>query len=322
VAWVDANPASLKLAQATLDIPPGRCFTSLEDAFAAGPADAVLATVAVPAHVPVALAALDAGKHVLIEKPFAMSLAEAQQVVDAAAAHDRIVMISQNYRFFPAVQAVIELVGSGELGTIGMVRVDFRKNIQPGLRADHPYHLLDQPLLMDMAIHHFDLMRAVLGQEPTGIACHAWNPPWSPLPGLTAGTATVTFDGGAVASYRGNWLSTGSPTAWAGEWHIEGDRGEVVWTSRGDIGNRLGVERVLVRPLAGPAQEREVPTMQHAGREGVLAAFAEAIGTGAEPVCSGRDNLGSVALMTAAIDAVVAERTMPVSAVPAPEVVS
>ncbi len=94
VACVDANPAALARAQTNLDVPVECCFPTIESALNSVEADAVLITASLPAHVPVALAALAAGKHVLLEKPFAATVAEAQQVVAAADKCDRILMIT------------------------------------------------------------------------------------------------------------------------------------------------------------------------------------------------------------------------------------
>jgi len=312
VAWVDSDPQSLEMVQATLGVPPERCFASLDAAFSAVEAEAVLATVSLPAHVPIALATLQAGKHVLLEKPLAPTLADARQVAAVAEARARVAMISQNYRFFPAVRGAVTLVREEELGPVASINVDFRRNIPEMLPDGHPYLTLEHPLLMDMAIHHFDLMRAVLAQEPVGVVGHAWNPPWSYLSGPASAAVTVTFDGGAVVNYRGNWLSTGPPTAWSGEWRMECERGEIVWTSRGD---GLAAERVTVCPLDGPARDLDLPSPRYFDRAGALDAFAVAIRTGKEPPCSARDNLGSVALMTTAVAAVSVGQTLPGPAV-------
>ncbi|MGH2531310.1 MAG: Gfo/Idh/MocA family protein [Thermomicrobiales bacterium] len=300
VAYVDSNPTSLAWVKKTLGAPAEQCFTSLDAAFATVEADAIVATVSVPAHVPVALAALAADKHVLIEKPFTMTLDQAQQVVDAAEAANCILMISQNYRFYPAVEAAARLVWEQELGKVGAVSVDFRRNLTK-FSKDHAYAFIDHPLLLDMAIHHFDLMRTVLNQEPVRVTAQAWNPPWSPIPGMTAGSAAIEFDGGAVVSYRGNWVSRGPDTPWAGEWKMDCERGEIVWTSRGGTPEQLAADRVVVRPLGGKERVIELPTLNAVGRVGVLTAFAAAIRDGSEPPCSGRDNLGTIGLMNAAI---------------------
>jgi predicted dehydrogenase len=300
LAYVDADPATLALARKELELPAGSCFENLGDALSAVDADAVLITANLPGHVPLATEALRADKHVLLEKPFAPSLAEAQEVVDLAASRNLLLMISQNYRFFPAVQAVRDLVRSGSLGDVGAVSIDFRRYANSAAREGNRHYALHQPLLADMSIHHFDLMRTVLGQEPVEITCHAWNPPWSNFREPAAAFATISFDGGAEVSYRGSWISPGPKTAWAGEWRMEFAGGEIAWTSRDNLG--ADVDRVTVRPLGKRPRRIDLPEVQHIDRAGSLRAFARAVAVGEEPESSGRDNLGSISLMYAAIE--------------------
>jgi predicted dehydrogenase len=303
-------PAALEQARGRLGISPECCFTSPEAAFAAVEADAALVTTSLAGHVPAALAALDAGKHELLEKPFAPSLAEARQLVEAAAERDRILMISQNYRFFPAVRTVAALVREGTLGPVGAVSIDFRRYANAAAREGNRHYALRQPLLLDMAIHHFDLMRLVLGQQPAQVLCHAWNPPWSKFAEPAAATAVISFDGGAVVSYRGSWVSPGPKTLWAGEWRMECERGEIFWTSRDNTG--AGSDRVTVRPLGKPARRVELPELPAIDQAGSLAAFVQAIRSGHAPESSGRDNLGSLALAYAAIESAVSGLPVPV----------
>jgi len=308
LACVDADPASLALARRELNLPSRSCFGSLTEALAETnaktAADAVLITANLPGHVPLAVEALRAGKHVLLEKPFAPSVGEGRQVVELAARQERVLMISQNYRFFPAVRTVRDLVRSGSLGEVGAVSVYFRRYANSAEREGNRHYALHQPLLADMAIHHFDLMRFVLGQEPVDVTCHAWNPPWSKFEGPAAALATICFDGGAVVSYRGSWVSPGPKTPWAGEWRMECAGGEIAWTSRDDLG--ASVDRVTVRPLGKRARRLELPTGMPIDRAGSLRAFAQAVATGEQPESSGRDNLGIIELMNAAIEAATA----------------
>jgi predicted dehydrogenase len=299
-ACVDMSPAALAQAQARLGIPPEICFATPEQALAAVEADAALVTASLPGHAPAALAALAAGKHVLVEKPFAPSLAEARAVVDAAAAAGRILMVSQNYRFFPAARAVAALVRAGTLGPVGAVAIDFRRYANAADSPGHRHYTLAQPLLLDMAIHHFDLMRLVLGQQPRRISCHAWNPAWSKFADPAAAFATIEFDGGAVVSYRGSWVSPAPQTSWDGVWRMEFAGGEVQWTGRN--GRDTSGDRVTVRPLGKPARRVALPELPATDLDGSLAAFAQAIRAGQPPETSGRDNLGSLALTYAAIE--------------------
>lgn len=75
--------------------------------------DVVLIVTNLSSHVAFALFALERGKHVLMEKPFAQTLVEAWKVVSAAERQERVFMISQTYRYFPAARAVAELVQRG-----------------------------------------------------------------------------------------------------------------------------------------------------------------------------------------------------------------
>lgn len=300
VAFVDLDTAMLADARARLRLPAERCFGALGEALAAVEADAVLITAALGAHVPVAMAALKAGKHVLVEKPFAPTVAEARQLADAADEHGKILMVSQNYRFFPAVRAVCALVREQALGPIDTAHIDFRRFANGNVSMGNRHYRLAHPLLMDMAIHHFDLMRLVIGQEPRQVACHAWNPPWSKFTDPAEAAATITFDGGAVVSYRGSWVSPGPETHWAGEWRIECERGEIAWTSRANQGT--SAESVTIRPLNKRARKLALPDLPQIDRAGTLHAFVEAIHSGQEPETSGRDNVGTIALMRAAIE--------------------
>lgn len=298
VACVDSDAEMLVRTQQLIGLPAECCFQSLQAALASVEAGAVLITASLPAHVPLALEALQAGKHVLLEKPFAPTLAEARQVVEMAANRNRVLMISQNYRFYPAVQAVRALVSEGKLGQVGNVTIDFRRyRNSPGIESLR-YYQLQQPLLMDMAIHHFDLMRAVLGQEPTQISCQAWNPPWSQFVDPASAAATITFDGGAVVNYRGSWVSTAPKTSWSGEWHLECTKGEIVWTSRDD----KAPDHASIRPLEKRSRSLQLPEIPFTDRKGSLQAFVQAVRTGQEPETSGRDNLRTLALMLAAVE--------------------
>ena len=224
-----------------------------------------------------------------------------------AAKRNRMLMISQNYRFFPAVQTVTALIREERLGSIGSVTIDFRRYKNSSEASDHRYHQVWQPLLVDMAIHHFDLMRLVLGQEPSQITCQAWNPPWSRFVGPAAAAATITFDGGAVVNYRGSWVSPAPRTSWSGEWHMECDRGEIIWTSRDDP----APDHVSIRRLRKRARSMRLPEVALRDRQGSLNAFVQAICTGQEPESSGRDNLHTLALALAAVES--ATSGLPVS---------
>jgi predicted dehydrogenase len=296
VAHVDTDPHAIELLVQEAKVPAGRCFESMKEAIAATQPEAVLITTALAGHVPVIEAGLEAGLHVLVEKPFAPSLAAARRLVDAAAAKGLVLMVSQNYRFFPAPRAITALVNGSSLGKLHEVSIDFRR-FSPGQGR---HQLEAQPLLVDMSIHHFDLLRLILNREPARIYCEAWNPEWTTFTGPSAAVASIVFEGGVVVSYRGSWISNGPVTPWAGDWRLEFENGEVLWTSREDEG--VPHDKVVVRQRLSKARTVTLPPMPRTGPWGTIGEFANAVQTGREPETSGRNNLGTIALVEAAVE--------------------
>jgi predicted dehydrogenase len=309
VGCVDPDLKALALARAQVAIPSERYFTSLDEALDATRPDAVLVTALLQGHIPIARRALRAGKHVLVEKPFARHVADARKVVQFAAERDLVLMVSHNYRFFPAVRRVARLVREGSLGELIQVSIDFRRNSPIGPNGPSAHHAYDEPLLVDMSIHHFDLLRFLLGREAKSVSCYSWNPHWSGFSGPPTAVASIVFDAGLVVSYRGSWISAGPSTPWTGEWRMEFERGEVMWSSRGE--DSTPAEVVVVQRRGGVPKTLATRAMKRIDRWATLAEFADAVRNHREPRSSGRENLGSLALMSAAVES--AKRRRPVS---------
>jgi predicted dehydrogenase len=310
VGYVD--PAAVaRTATIRAGASPARVFPDLETALRAADSEAVLVTTSVEYHVPVALEALAAGLHVLLEKPFAPNLEEAVVAVRAADAAGRRLMVSQNYRYHPAPRLAAELVANGEVGPVASVEVDFRRHPIPRAAAWAKRHrALAHPLLADMAIHQFDLLRMVLGREPVWVEMEAINPPSSGYSDPPAAFGLLSFEGDVAASYRGSWISGGRPTPWGGLWRLEGASGAIEWASRGDRG---APDRLRLRAPGGAARPVALPAIPALDRAGSLAAFVEALRSSSEPETSGRRNLPTLALTLAAIRSATERRRVAIS---------
>jgi predicted dehydrogenase len=299
VAWVDPDAASREQAMAELALPAGAAFGSLPEALAAAPADAALVTVPLAAHAAVTRLALEAGLHVLVEKPFTDSIAEAGALARLARERRRVLMVNQNYRWFPAPSLARRLLCQGAIGTPAACYLDFHLLYGPGYR----YFFLEEPLLSDMAIHHFDALRFVLDDEPVEVACHAWSEPGSPFKGRPAAIATIRFAKGAIASYRGSWISRGPTTPFGGQWRIDGSEGTIEFSYRGAFKERETLDRLVLHQPGSAGKPVPLPAMPLKDRKGALADFARWIADAAPPegASAAEDNLGSLALMEAAI---------------------
>jgi len=308
VGYIDPDPSALLQLRDAIPVRPEKCFLTLESAIEATEPEAVLVTSTLPSHAPLTRAALAAGLHVLVEKPFAETMDVARQLVELAASKRRVLMVSQNYRFYPAARKVAQLVSEGRLGNLHEISIDFRRYSPGHGNGRSRHHVEEQPLLVDMSVHHFDLLRLILDREPERIYCEAWNPEWSGFSGPPVAVSTIEFEGGVVVSYRGSWVSTGPVTPWSGEWRMDFEHGEIYWTSRDDDGARK--DRVVIQKPGLKPRVVRLDALTQIDRWGALGEFARAVREGREPECSARDNLGTLALVTAAVES--AKRRQPV----------
>ncbi|MCZ4492193.1 MAG: hypothetical protein JWP53_1124 [Conexibacter sp.] len=302
-AVVDLDDAALAQTCDPISLPANRRFSVLEDALANVQADAALVVVPPEVHVDVATACLEAGLDILVEKPFAPSVEEAAKIVERADALGRTVMVTQSFRFKRGPQTVRRLIDEGAVGAIEQVDVRFAKApVFGGFREE-----MDEPLIVDMAIHHFDFLRGILGLEPVRVRATSFNPSWSWFGGNASAFAQFETEGGAArVSYSGSWVSRSRETTWDGSWEIQGTEGSIVWEHN----------RVEYRPhnfgltvYRKDALERgdgvmDVPLVQLPAEEraGTLHEFVSANREGRAPQASGEDNLRSLALVFGAVE--------------------
>lgn len=259
--------------------------TSLDELGVLSQADAVVNVTVPVAHHPINVEALFAGLPVLCEKPFAESLPECLSMVAAAEATEKLIMVSQSRRYFRNLDAYGRQIE--QVGPIGSLTCEFFKAPRFGGFRDE----MAEPLLIDMAIHQFDLARKLLDAEPVSVYCESFNPSWSWYAGSAAADAIFQFDNGARFAFNGSWCSTGQETSWNGSWRASGPGGTALWD-----GDNL--------PLAETAEGEAVPAVIGDEQEqiaGSLVEFVSAVRTGGTPQSVGRSNVLSVAMVAAAV---------------------
>lgn len=198
-------------------------FGSLAEALAAVSADGLIDVTPPQFHREISLMALAAGLPVLSEKPLADTLANAAAIVQKANESGILHMVAQNYRYHVPIQTLKHVLASEEWGRVGAVTVEFFKGPHfGGFREE-----MDYPFIIDMAIHHFDLMRFILESEAVSIFGRSWNPPWSWYKGDASASVSLQFANGVVVAYNGSWCSTGQETPWNAHWRFECERGVV-----------------------------------------------------------------------------------------------
>ena len=290
------HEAALKGAE-TAGLPAGRAGTDLKEMLAKAEADAVVDVTVPAAHKEVTITALEAGCHVLGEKPLADSMENASTMVAAAEKAGKIYMVSQNYRWASAVRSIRKAISDGLIGTVTTVNIDFYIGAHFGGFRDEMEH----PLLLDMSIHHFDMLRCVTGADPRTVYCYEFSPHGSWYAGDVATTAIFEMSEGIVFTYRGSWCAEGFNTGWNGSWRIIGDAGSILWN-----GDQPTAE-VLTDTREGfnyPKEEKEVPAISEGpdGLGGSLSRFLTAIKNGGQPETWCGDNIKSFSMVCGALE--------------------
>jgi len=288
VAYVDINEEALDEAAAMHKMPKDRCFKDLESALTSVEADAVLIVVPPKVHMKIALQSLKAGLHVLIEKPLADTMENAKRIVSEADKRSLKLMVSQNYRFRRGARTIRRLIKTEKVGKPRFAIVNFHKSLRiKGFRIE-----MKHPLLIDMAIHHFDMMRYMFNSEPLSIYCETWRPEWSWFKGDPCATVLIRMENGICLTYTGSWVSLGWETTWDGDWRIECSRGGIHWNGKIKLKLKDSVNELTERFVSMPLEDRAYSLYE----------FAEAIINDREPETSGKDNLKSLAMVFASLD--------------------
>jgi UDP-N-acetylglucosamine 3-dehydrogenase len=253
-------------------------------------------------HAEIALAAAAAGKHVLVEKPMAMNLAECKQMVAAANAAGTVLMVGQNQRFQPEHVKIKELLDRNAIGRIVALRFDCNQFVKQMYPPDS--WIFDKAksgggMVAQTAVHKIDLMRHFFGEISEVSAFTGYtglNLNYKPGGNEDIAALLMTFESGIIgeAFYLFAAHKTPIPTT-TGELTI-------FYGEKGIIHNVLGwhIYSTEIPEYSGGLTKLEIHSYPYV--DSVVAEvrhFLECIRDGKEPITSGRDNLGTMAVVDA-----------------------
>lgn len=295
VACVDQSQASLAEVRRLPGQEHGSFFTSFEEALARTRADAALVASPTFVHAQHAIQALEAGLPVLVEKPFAGSLADAVRVVERSRAVSRPVMVAENYRFYQAERTLRQMLANGIAGRIQWVQCVDRRD-QPA-RSQGPWvKAMNHPFLTEIAVHHFDSFRYLFARQPASIFALSYNLPDSGYEREAAATAVIEFEGGLPIQYGG----TMAAARWEYALWIEGSGGDL-WTDRRRVWWRPRGSRFFRPTRNVPVPKGDERPYPKAGTVSLLNQFRDAVLHGRVPETSADDNLWTLAMVEASI---------------------
>jgi predicted dehydrogenase len=158
--------------------------------------EAVIIATPISTHFDLALEALRAGKHVLVEKTLTATSEEALRLIDEADRRQLVLMVDHTFVYTGAVQKIKELVDAGRLG-----RVYYWDSVRVNLGLFQQ----DVNVLWDLAVHDLSIMDTILGVKPTAVAATGI----SIVPGrpINTGYLTCFFEGNLLAHFHVNWLA-------------------------------------------------------------------------------------------------------------------
>lgn len=294
VVDLDRSAAEKRVEKYSLSAP---AFTSIENALTQITADFVVDLTTPEAHCSVTVAALQAGCHVIGEKPMAASMAEARKMARESERSQRTYMVSQSRRWNPVYDQLRLASQSGGIGRITTLNCDFYIGAHFGGFRDEMEHVL----LLDMAIHHFDLARFISGADPVSVTAFEFNPSGSWYRGAASAMCVFEMTSSIVFNYRGSWCSEGFHTSWNGDWRVIGERGTLLCandeTPRGEVTDAdTGFHRPLKQFNISPS------SLAKGGMHGALDEFLRWLRGGPLPQTECHDNIKSLAMVFAAIE--------------------
>lgn len=284
VAICDMNEKLRQERQQAFNIPDG--FPSLDGLLEWNDFD--IAAVLTPPDIrsEVCMPIIEAKKHLLVEKPFSLSLDEASAIVDAAEKAGVILAVDQNFRWMPPAPILRQRIMDGAIGRVlSILLVDtILRDEKDGWRNKTP-----QLALSVMGVHWLDRIRWITGENGTRIYTSSLISNILTSAGEDITSTVITLKSGAVATLVHHWASHSRGIN--NSLQIDGTDGSVI--AKGD-------ELIWIDKDGKQTKERFTgvgiePSMTSSWTE-----FLDALDEGRTPCHNGRDNLNTVALLTGA----------------------
>ena len=309
-AIVDIDRENLSRVGDAMGIPSDRRYDDLQQALRREVDIVILATPA-ELHLEHSLAALAAGRHVICEKPVAMSLAEVAKLRAAVEATDRRFMVGEQYRFNDGVENLRLAVAKGLIGKPGYIAHEFFRGNAAPWRSSGPVGPVGPPdphrSIPGMSVHHFDMWWYITGRRPLEVRAEPFNPTWNALGRSFGYSIRATLASDIHVHYLTCRAMSRPQTTWFGNLWIVGDKGALFWDGEGVI-------PTLTRSLpthstpeqhisSGPVSfvNYAIPGIRD-GTVRMIHALLEAIREGQRHPCDIEDNLVSFATAIAAME--------------------
>ena len=248
-AVCDRDPARRERVQALGAV----AVASSADLFALDDVDVVLVATPPVTHAAIVLEALDAGKHVVCEKPFALRAADCDRMIASAAERDLTLTVFQNRRWDPDFVALQRVVRSGAIGDLFLMESFVGAHAHP-CHYWHSHQEISGGAVYDWGSHYVDWILQLFDRPVVSVRAHEVKRVWHDVTNADHVGVDIGFDGGAVASF----IQSDIAAARKPKWYVLGTKGAVIgdWrmqtrTERSIDGE---IEDIAVLPTDLPAR--------------------------------------------------------------------
>ena len=298
---VDLDAERLRRLCAEEGLAPELAYGSLGAALAAGSCDAVVVATWARTHEELVEQALAAGAHVLVEKPFTLTLASARRLLALAAQRARKIAVVQQWRYLPGQRTVRRLLRERRWGQPQVGHLLSYK-ARGGEYPDSPHSQLWQ-----MTVHEVDSLLAMMGEPVAAVSGHSYRPPATAWRRESTATAELTLRSGCRVAL----VSTSDARINSLELRVECERGALRYRNSRSFGGAELLEAAT--PQSAEWQPQAIdPAPALTLDQQVAAGFADWIGGGPEPETSARRNLQVLGVLDALLESGRSGRQVPV----------
>jgi UDP-N-acetylglucosamine 3-dehydrogenase len=292
VGVADTRPETAAAGAAVVG---ARAYSSYEDLIAAEDVDVVDVCLPTAYHRDLALEAARAGKHLILEKPIARNLEDAEAIIGAFDGDSQRLFVGHVVRFFPEYARIQAMIEAGDLGTVGVARTSRRSPFLTGWNDWYADWRMSGGVLLDLVIHDFDFLRWSLGEVERvyarGVLGREYNR-------LDYALVTLRFEGGAIAHIEGQW---GYPGPFNYSIEVAGSRALVT------VDSTEPSSLQLLGGDLGPGESPDVVTGKSPFQT-ELEHFIRCIASGEEPAVDARDAYEALRIGLAATESVMTGR--------------
>ena len=289
VEVVGVADARIESAVAGAKIVGARPYASYEELVAEEDVEVVDICLPTAFHRDLALRAAGEGRHVILEKPIARTMDDAQAILDAFSGGGPRLFVGHVVRFFPEYVGIKQKIDAGDLGTVGVVRTSRRSPFLLGWNDWYADWRVSGGVLLDLVIHDFDYLRWTLGEVERVYARGMLGREYNRLDYVLA---TLRFQSGAIAHVEGHW---GYPGPFNYSIEVTGSHALLTVDS---------TEPASLQLISGAPEEGPDLASGKSPYEKELEHFIHCMATGEEPIVEAHDAREALRIGLAATESV------------------